>query len=234
MSEQTLDFEQYQFLTFDCYGTLVDWEKGILNAIQKVLHRHNITIDSQQLFELFDRFEQEVKTKSENFIKYREVLNRTMQKFADHFDVRFSQSEIEALASSVANWPLFPDTNEALEFLKQKYKLVVVSNIDEDLFAQTANNFSVSLDNTVLAEQIQSYKPATKHFEITVQRLGTTKENILHVAQSIIHDIIPANNLGWDNIWVRRYRGRLGTPTPESNPMLTVDDLQSLVDLIKK
>lgn len=233
MSEPTLDFDQYQFLTFDCYGTLVDWENGILNAIQPILHQHNVAIDSPYLFELFDRFEQEIKAKSANFIKYREVLNGTMKKFANHFDVRFSQNEIEALANSVKNWPLFSDTNEALKFLKQKYKLVVVSNIDEDLFAQTANNFSVCLDDAVLAEQIQSYKPATKHFEITVQRLDTTKEKILHIAQSVVHDIIPANKLGWDNIWVRRYGGRLGTPTPESNPTLTVDNLQSLVDLIK-
>lgn len=191
-------------------------------------------LGKQELFKLFDQFERGTKAESDQFITYRSVLHGVMTKFEDHFNLSLSRNEIESLADSIKKWPLFQDTNQALRKLREKYDLVVVSNIDEDLFNQTAQNFSVPIDDTVLADQVRSYKPSLKHFEVALEKLETTPATILHVAQSVYHDIKPATELGWDTVWVRRYGGRMGSPPPKCKPSLVVDDLQSLVAVLHK
>jgi len=157
-----------------------------------------------------------------------------VQQFGDRFSFMPTPEEITALPDSVQNWLPFPDTVAALQRLHQKYKLVILSNIDDALFAGSAKHLQVTFDDVITAEQIGSYKPAITNFKTMMQRVGVPKEQILHVAQSIHHDIQPASSLGLSTVWVNRRHSQDGagaTPIAEAEASLTVPDLQTLAEM---
>lgn len=225
-----LDPDQYDVLTFDCYGTLIDWARGISGALQPILEAHEVDVDDDRLFERYGEFEADVE--AGEYVSYREVLRRVVRRLGTHFDFTPTNAEIERFAESVGNWPPFPDTNDALRRLSDHYRLAVISNVDDDLFWDTRSHFEVTFDDIITAEQVGTYKPRLEPFETAFTRLGVPPNRLLHVAQSVYHDIDPAGRLGLSCVWVRRYGDRFDGPTPSVEPTHVVSTLSDLADTL--
>ncbi|MBD2532762.1 haloacid dehalogenase type II [Nostoc flagelliforme FACHB-838] len=223
-----MDFNQYKALTFDCYGTLIDWENGILRVLKPLLLAHNTNLDDNQILELFAEFEAELE--KGDYIKYREVLKGVVQKFGEGFDFEPTGDELNLLADSIQDWLPFPDTVKALRALKQKFKLVIISNVDDDLFAFSAKHLQVEFDQIITAEQAKSYKPSLNNFRLAIERIDLPLEQILHVAASVYHDIATAKSLGLSTVWVNRRANQKGG-SAVSQPDLEVPDLNTLAVL---
>lgn len=228
-----IDFQQFEVLSFDCYGTLIDWESGLLAAIEPILSDYQIETSDREILEFFAQ--QESIYESGDYLNYREVLRQVMQVLGETFDFEPTDSELDALANSIQDWQPFPDTVAALQALKKRYKLSIISNIDDDLFAGTAKKLEVEFDWIVTAEQVKSYKPSLQNFAFAIERMGIPPEKLLHVAQSVYHDVIPAKSIGLVTVWVNRRKGKEGfgaTSPANATPDLEVPDLKSLVTLM--
>ena len=227
-----LDLSQFKALSFDCYGTLIDWETGVLEAMAPLLAAHGVAASDAEILEFFENSEQAVK--GPDYQVYTEILERVVGRFGRHFGFSPSGDELRTLAESVGEWRPFDDTVEALVKLKSRYKLAVISNIDDDLFAKTAQRLGVAFDQVITAEQVGSYKPAHRNFEIGLERLGIERQELLHVAQSITYDIVPAGELGLSCVWVRRNSQLFGrSGTEGSGADIEVADLAELVAQIE-
>ena len=229
-----LDFDKIKVLTFDCYGTLIDWESGILSALRPLLSVHRITCSDDELLSLYS--EAESKIEAGEYVDYKTVLNLVVQEIGRKLGFTPSEIESESLVNSIGMWMPFPDTVEGLRTLKSKFKLAIVSNVDDDLFAKTAERLSVEFDWIVTAEQVGSYKPSAEVFRTAVDRIGVSSDAIVHVAQSVYHDIVPAKEAGLATVWVnrRKHVGGFGaTPPSSGQPDLEVPDLKTLVSIIR-
>jgi len=228
-----LDLTQFRVLTFDCYGTLIDWERGILNALRPVLDRHDITMTDDAALELFGDLESAVERGP--YKRYHEVLTVVLAGFAERLGFELADDEKHALADSVGDWPAFPDSVEGLQTLAKHYNLVILSNVDDDLFAGSAKRLQTEFSDVITAQQVGSYKPNPRNFEVALERVGVPKEQVLHVAQSLFHDIEPANAIGLTTVWVNRRHDRPGfgaTPQASAQPNLEVPDLQTLATMV--
>jgi 2-haloacid dehalogenase len=226
-----LDFSRYQAITFDCYGTLVDWETGIFSALRPILAAHKQSVSDAAVLELYG--ELEASAEAGEFKDYRDVLGSVVAGFGERLGFAPSQAEIRSLAESVANWQPFPDTVTALERLQSRFKLSIISNIDDDLFATTAPKLEVRFDHVITAQQARSYKPSLNNFRIALQRIGLPPDRLLHVGQSIYHDVVPAKSLGIATVWVNRPSPRAGVGAVKAAmgvPDLEVRDLASLAE----
>ncbi len=221
--------DRFALLTFDCYGTLIDWEAGILAAMKPILAAHGASMEDDRLLETYAALESDAE--AGEYRPYRTILAEVVAGFGRRLGFEPSEDERRALADSVARWPAFPDTVAALRALKERYKLAIVSNVDQDLFAATARHLDVAFDHVITAGDVRAYKPAEAMFRAVFERTGMPRERILHVAQSLYHDVVPARRLGLATVWVNRRRGRPGagaTPPAEAAPDLEVPDLRSL------
>lgn len=230
-----LDLTRFAWLTFDCYGTLIDWESGMLRALRPVLGRHGKSLADEEVLELYA--ELEARAEAGPYLRYREVLENVMAGMGKFLGFTASAAELGALAESLPGWPPFADTVEALRRLKARYRLGIISNTDDDFFAQTARTLEVPFDAVITAEQARSYKPSQHNFELALERLGEPRERVLHVAQSLYHDHVPAQALGLRSVWVNRRTGKPGggaTRPASVQPDLEVPDLKSLADLAEK
>ncbi len=228
-----LDFKRFTTLTFDCYGTLIDWEAGILGAIRPVLVRHGVKADDPTILETFASLE--AKHEEGEYVRYELVLRMVMAEMSLRLGFDATPEDVLSLPGSLASWKPFPDTVEALRKLKTRYKLVILSNVDDALFKDTAKSLEVPFDRIITAQQARAYKPDRRIFEHAFEKLALPRERILHVAQSIYHDIVPARALGVACVWINRRRGRTGagaTRPAEGTPDLEVADLQSLVEVM--
>lgn len=228
-----INWNQYEVLTFDCYGTLIDWETGVLVALKPVLEAHQIQLGENEILEWFARFESQIE--QGEYRKYKDVLLLVVQRFGEQFGFVPSATELNALAESIKHWQPFPDTVEALKLLKQRFKLAIISNVDDDLFAFTAKHLQVDFDSVVTAEQVKSYKPSLQNFHVAIAKIGIPSEKILHVACSVYHDIVPANSLGLSTVWVNRRLGQEGSGAAlpaVGKPDLEVPDLKTLAEMI--
>ena len=228
-----INFQEFKVLTFDCYGTLIDWESGILKALKTILSNHNVNINNQEILELFAQ--RESIQEAGEYLKYREVLKKVVQDFGEKLKFPPTEHELNQLAESIQSWEPFFDTVEALKILKKRYKLAVISNVDDGLFADTARKLEVEFDWIITAEQVKSYKPALQNFEVAIQCIGISPSQILHVAQSVYHDIVPAKSLGIAAVWVNRRKEKEGfgaTLSASGTPDLEVPDLKTLVTLM--
>lgn len=228
-----LNFENFDVLTFDCYGTLIDWERGILYSLKPILTNYGVELDNDVVLEIYADLE--AKAEERDYQTYKSVLRSVLNGFGKKFNFKPSEEDLAAFATCVKHWPPFKDSTEALLALQSKYKLCILSNIDDDLFAYSAQNLKVNFDTVFTAQQIGSYKPSLRNFEFAVKHLGVSKERILHVAQSLFHDIVPAKKLGLATVWINRRKKKDGfgaTPSAEVKPDFEVPDLQSLVDSI--
>jgi 2-haloacid dehalogenase len=203
---------QFKVLTFDCYGTLIDWESGIWAALQPLLQATDHKVSREAALSLFGRIEPEEEHETPGLV-YRELLVRVHEKMAASRGLPSSPALDTAFGQSVPNWPPFPDTVEALAYLKQHFKLVILSNVDRQSFTGTNKRLGVTFDAICTAEDVGSYKPSLHNFEYLlreVEKLGLAKADILHTAQSLYHDHVPAETFGLARCWINR-RGDAGT-----------------------
>ena len=220
-------------LTFDCYGTLIDWETGILEALRTVLASHGVRITDNEILELYAKIEFDAECGM--YMPYRDILKRAVDKFGERCGFVPTADERQCLLASIRNWRPFPDTVDALRRLRKKYKLCVVSNIDDVLFQHSAKQLEVRFDAVVTAEQVQSYKPSLNNFRRALDRINEPPARILHVAQSLYHDIVPARTLGLCTVWVNRRKGKKGQGAviaADAKPDIEVPDLATVADLL--
>jgi 2-haloacid dehalogenase len=229
-----LDFRKFAVLTFDCYGTMIDWESGIFSALRPILKAYRKELTDAELLQLYAELELDAEQK--DYLVYRDVLNFVVQGFGTRLGFAPTDIQARSLADSIARWQPFPDTVGALQRLKTKYQLAVISNIDDDLFAQTAPKLGVKFDALITAQQARCYKPCRKIFEMAQQRIGVDGERWLHVGQSIYHDVIPAQALGIATAWVNRPSPRAGagaTKAVSGKPDVEVKSLAALAELVE-
>jgi len=227
-----LDLTRFKVLTFDCYGTMIDWETGIFSALRPILAAHNKSIPDSGLLKLYA--ELELNAEQGEFLRYRNVLQSVVRGFGERLGFSPTDGEVRSLPESLANWQPFPDTVEALRKLKSRYKLAVMSNVDDDLFASTAPKLGVAFDHVITAQQAGCYKPCMRMFELAEERIAVRREQWLHVGQSIYHDVIPAQSLGIATVWVNRPSPRPGAGAAKAaagKPDLEVPNLQTLAKL---
>lgn len=229
-----LDFSRFRVLTFDCYGTLVDWETGIFGALRPILWAHGKAMSDGELLAAYS--ELEAAAEQGEFRPYREVLQTVVRGFGKRLGFSPSEAEIRSLPDSLASWPPFPDTVAALGELKSRYRLAIISNVDDDLFAATARLLEVNFDHVISAEQAGAYKPSLKIFQLAQKRIGVPSAEWLHAGQSIYHDVIPARSLGIASVWVNRASARPGSGAAKAasgQPDLEVSDLKTLAQLLQ-
>jgi 2-haloacid dehalogenase len=228
-----IDAERYEVVSFDCYGTLIDWESGIISGLTPVLANHRVDVTDDEILELHAQTEHRLQSSSTegNYTKYRDILRQEVLEAAKRWGFEPEPSEVDALADSLRYWEPFPDTVEALRALKRRYKLAIISNVDDGLFALTACHLKVEFDWIITAEQAGTYKPSTNNFEVAIGRMGVARERLLHAAESVFHDVVPAKELGLSTVWVHRRTGKEGfgaTPSAVAEPDLEVPDLRTL------
>ena len=231
-STEMLNFDQFQVLTFDCYGTLIDWESGIFSAMRPILAAHGKSLPDVQLLELYGDLE--ASAEAGPYRPYRGILESVAQGIALRLGFSLSPQEALALPNSVQHWRPWPDTVAALTRLRERYRLAIISNIDDDLFASTRPHLGVRWDHVITAQQARCYKPAAAIFRLALETIGTNPARILHVGQSIYHDVIPAQSLGLRTVWVNRPSPRAGVGAvkpAQGRPDLEVPDLKTLADL---
>jgi len=225
----------FSALTFDCYGTLIDWERGMLAALKPWLERSGVEADESSLLAAYGRHETVVQ--SENpAMPYRDIVAAVLGRLAGDFDTVASGEEMREFGDYVGRWPPFADSVEALAYLRQHFKLVAITNVDNQSFARTHMLLGEPFDALVTAEDVGSYKPAHENFHYAFARLaeiGIPRDKILHVAQSLYHDIAPAHALGLANVWVDRQTGRDSgmTPPTDVEPDLRVTTVAELAAL---
>ena len=228
-----IDFESRRVLTFDCYGTLIDWESGLLGALRPILDRHHVRVDDDRVLGMYARLEPEAQRGE--YRTYREILALVVEGIGRELGFTPAPDEIASLADSVPRWKPFPDTVEALQKLKRRFGLGIISNIDDDLIAASIRHLEIEFDWVVTAQQVRSYKPSANNFERAIERIGLPRDAIVHVAQSLFHDVVPATKIGLATVWIDRRGERPGfgaTPPAEASPDLKVPDLAALASLI--
>ncbi len=226
-----LDFDRYQWLSFDCYGTLVDWETGISMAVAEVLEPHGVSKTPAEILALFADLEPRAQT-AQGYQEYRPVLREVMALMGAELDIAFSESELGCLADSLPNWPVFPDAADALTTLQSRYRLAIISNVDDDLFAGSARALGVEFDAVVTSQQVRAYKPDLRGFETALERMGCDRAAWLHIGESLYHDIGPANRMGVASVWVNRPDRGGGTRQTDAAPDLEVSDLAELARIM--
>jgi 2-haloalkanoic acid dehalogenase type II len=217
---------RYDVITFDCYGTLIDWESGIAGAFLSAAAADGVTLTREEILSAYAAIEPVVE--AERYRSYREILGETATRVAKQFNWPLPVEHAGFLGASLPSWKPFADTNPALEQLvAMGCTLGILSNIDDDLLARTREHFTVPFKVIVTAQQVRSYKPGYAHFQIARRTIGNTRW--LHAAESNFHDIVPTNALGIDNAWINRLGQR---PRPGGTPTYALDDLAGLVDVV--
>lgn len=217
----------YEVITFDCYGTLIDWEGGIARAFTDAAAEDGIALDRAALLRAYAAVEPQVER--ERYRPYREVLQETAFRVAQMLGWPASFQRCSFLALSLPRWTPFADTNGALgRLVAAGCRLGILSNVDDDLIAATRAHFSVDFDFVITAQQVRSYKPATAHFTAARERIRAARW--LHAAQSNFHDIVPCNALGIPTAWINRKGDR---PLPGGVPMHELSDLAELAAFVR-
>jgi len=212
----------FRVLSFDCYGTLIDWETGIVTAMQPLTAKAGRP-SRDRVLETFARHEaaQEAETPA---MVYSQVLANVHARMAEEWGVKTSAEENARFGASIGDWPAFEDSPAALQYLKQHYKLVILSNVDRESFARTNKKLGVTFDGIFTAQDIGSYKPSLRNFEYLIAKMkksGFGKETILHTAESLFHDHAPANKMGLASAWIHRRHAQEGfgaTARPKDMP----------------
>ena len=229
-----IDYDAFDALTFDCYGTLIDWESGILAGLKMAL---GSGIEGESDAQLLARFAHHEHAAEVPYKNYREVLGLTSRMLAGELGLEKSPEQEAQFGASVLDWPAFPDSHDALVSLQERYKLVVITNCDDDLFAASAARLGITFDEVITAAQVGSYKPNIENFHFAhekIQRtLGISKDRILHVAQSLFHDHAPAKSIGMTTVHIKR-RGNGAAPQASATPDEVFPDMKSFADSITK
>ena len=207
-----MTISDFKVLSFDCYGTLVDWECGILTALRPLAHRAGVTLDGEAILAAFAAHEAEQQAATPD-MRYADLLMVVHARLARVWDVADDAAENERFGGSIGDWPAFSDTVTALAALRARYRLVILSNVDRLSFRATQQRLGVTFDAVYTAQDIGSYKPDPRNFTYLIDRLaedGFQKSDVLHVAQSLYHDHAPANAIGLASAWIDRRHGATG------------------------
>jgi 2-haloacid dehalogenase len=226
-------FGDFDVLSFDCYGTLIDWETGLVQALHPILHAHGVQQDDEEVLAAYAVAE--AAAERGVYRSYRAVLTTALRDLGALYRFTPSPEELDRFATSVGEWPAFPETPSALAQLQRRFKLAVITNCDDALFARSNQRLGVAFDWIITAQQVQSYKPSLRPFQVALERIGVPPARLLHVAQSLFHDHVPAKQLGLTTVWVNRRQGKGGagaTPPAAAAPDLEVPDLRTLVDMV--
>ena len=200
----------FDAISFDCYGTLIDWESGILATLRPWAGRHGLSVGDDALLAEFSRVEPGLQTARPAAL-YPDILADAFRALGRHFGRSVGDDEARAFGQSVKDWPAFPDSADALAYLKRHYKLAILSNVDRASFAHSNRRLGVEFDLIVTAEDVGSYKPTPRNFEVLLERLaalGVRKERLLHTAESLYHDHVPAKRFGLATAWIYRRAGK--------------------------
>jgi 2-haloacid dehalogenase len=230
-----LDLSRFEYLTFDCYGTLIDWETGMLDALRPMFARHGVEARDTEILEAYGEIESQLE--AGDYRPYREVLRLAVRELGQRFRFTPELNEIPVLEESQRNWQPFPDTVAALAELSRHYKLVILSNIDDELFAFTRPLLQVGFHDVITAQQCRSYKPSLNNFHTALRRLKTTPDKVLHCAQSRFHDVAPARELGIASVWVNRHHGHTSdgaTAKSKAKPDVEVPSMAGLASLLSR
>ncbi len=201
-----MKLKDFKVLTFDCYGTLIDWETGMVNALAPLTSKLGEKLTRNEILEAHARNESSQQRQTPTK-RYRELLAVVYRRLAEEWNISVRWDECMMYGNSIKTWPAFPDTANALRYLKQHYKLVILSNVDNESFAASNQRLGVEFDAVYTAEDIGSYKPADANFEYLLRMLksrGFEKSDILHTAESMFHDHAPANRHGLASAWIYR------------------------------
>lgn len=217
-----------EIITFDCYGTLIDWEGGIVGAFQREAARDQLNFNGSDIVAAY--MAEEPAVEAESYRSYREVLAQTAVRAARRLGWQIDLNRARFLPESLPSWRPFADTNAALERLKRKFRLGILSNIDNALLTETRRHFTVDFDLIVTAQDVGSYKPAQGHFREAVAR-GVKADKWLHAAQSYFHDVVPCRALNIPVAWVNRKAESV--PPQGVRPTYEVSDLTELADLLE-
>ena len=218
-------YRRTKTITFDCYGTLIDWAAGLGRSFEQIFGTA-LADRKDELFEAYVKVEASVESGA--YRSYRDVLRATAERLAKRFEIDLPAERAELLADTLPRWSAFADTNGALARLQQRYRLGVLSNVDRDLFAGTARHFDIEFDFVVTAEDVHSYKPHHPHFRKLLDS-HAERDSVLHVAQSLFHDGVPAGELGIAFAWINRYNEVNETAV---RPLAEFPDLTSFADVV--
>jgi 2-haloacid dehalogenase len=229
-----VDLDAFDVLTFDCYGTLIDWETGLLAALREALPgAAGVRVADDALLETYAGHEAEAERPP--YRSYREVLATGLRGVAADLELEIADEAVARFSESVRDWPAFPDSAEALRRLHERYELSVITNCDTDLFAASSERLETDFDWVVTAEMARSYKPALAGFELAFETIDVPRARILHVAQSLFHDHVPAKQLGLASVWIDRRHDRPGagaTPPAEASPDATYPSMRAFADAV--
>lgn len=234
-----MNLHDFDALSFDCYGTLIDWETGIAAVLRRWADAHGLAMADQELLAAYASHEATAEAEHPTEA-YPEILARSMRDLGAAIGVAVSDIDATSLATSVPDWPAFPDSAEALRRLARRYKLIILSNVDRQSFAGSNSRLGVTFASIITAEDVGSYKPSPRNFEALVAeaaQLGVAKERLLHVAQSLFHDHVPAQRAGLRTVWINRRHDTPGwgaTPAPQTavTPEWTFPTMAALADAV--
>jgi 2-haloacid dehalogenase len=226
----TVDYHAFEVMTFDCYGTLIDWEAGIATGLRAALPDLADVSDD----ELLQGYAvHEAATEAGPYLRYRDVLATGLRAVAADHGLTVDDDAVARFAESVGEWPAFPDSADALARLHRRHRLGVITNCDTDLFARSAKRLDTEFDWVISAEMAGSYKPARANFDLALATIDTPRERILHVAQSLFHDHVPARLLGMTTVWIDRRHDRPGfgaTPPASATPDARFTSMRAFAD----
>lgn len=210
-----------KILTFDCYGTLIDWEQGIINQLSPVFQKNNVLINDNEILALFAQTEHTVQSANPSLL-YKDVLKNVVIAMGQKLHCPLETVEIDDFGNSVGKWQPFPDTIDALNILSEHFKLVIVSNIDNASISDTCRLLGIPFYRIFTAQDMQAYKPDTAVFQYVLKALSLEMyemNDILHVAESLYHDHVPAKTIGLDSVWINRRHSKPGSgATPSVDP----------------
>jgi 2-haloacid dehalogenase len=232
---------KFNTLTFDCYGTLIDWERGILAELRPWADRNGRKdLDDNAILEAFGTTEAACEAEAPGKL-YPEILAAVHRRLSEQWGIKAAPGAALEFGQSVRRWPAFADSATSLQYLKRYYRLVIISNVDRASFAHSNEKLCVTFDRIITAQDVGSYKPSLRNFEFALAELersfGTSKADILHTAQSIFHDVVPARSVGLATMWINRRMAVGGwgaTPAPQAKGALTTPDIEvgSMADFV--
>ncbi|MEO3798617.1 haloacid dehalogenase type II [Nonomuraea sp. B1E8] len=234
-----MNFNDFDAISFDCYGTLIDWEAGIATVLRAWAGAHGLRMSDEQLLTAYAAHEAQAEADHPGDL-YPRILARAMRGLGAQLGVPVSDAEAESLAVSVPDWPAFPDSAEALERLSRRYRLIILSNVDRASFAGSNKRLGTTFTSVLTAEDVGSYKPDPRNFEALAreaERLGVAEGRLLHVAQSLFHDHVPAKAAGLPTVWINRRHDDAGwgaTPEPSAGvaPDWTFTSMRAFADAV--
>lgn len=232
-----MKLNDFKVLTFDCYGTLIDWESGMFEALTPLTSRLPASLTRDQVLEAHARHESSQQTHTPT-MKYSELLAVVYKRLAEEWGVSASWNECRDYGASIDKWPAFADSKAALGYLKQHHKLVILSNVDNESFALSNVRLGVVFDAVFTAQDVGSYKPSSRNFDYMIEKLATlglSKKNVLHTAESLYHDHVPANRHGLASCWIHRRHAASGfgaTMNPGTMPNADFR-FNSMAELVK-